>query len=246
MKFKHLLFLTVLMILKSCGQSSPKSELSSEKSPFPKLFLLSKGLVTDTLKNEFLKFIEKDPSTQSVAVIVNATKSQTKKVKKTKKVKRRFAEIGFDSTKIEMFDLNIRNPRDLSEFDIIYVLGGNPFVLLDEVRKSKANMVLKELTHQEKIMMGYSAGALLFGPSLDLMNDVDSLLGFNEIQLQNLSCLEIYDFLIFPHYEEFTSEVEGLAEEIDQFELKSNYKIHRLNDHEGIIFENGKMRLIGN
>ncbi|WP_271711707.1 Type 1 glutamine amidotransferase-like domain-containing protein [Marinigracilibium pacificum] len=211
-----------------------------------KLFLLSKGLTTDTLEREFLNLLEKEPQLNSVAVIVNASSTIQKKYKKTEKVKIQFTKMGFDSTKIELFDLMKTSHRELSRFDIIYILGGNPFLLLNEVNKSGAHKTLESLMFKDKILMGYSAGSLLLGPNLSLMNHVDSLLGFNEINLKELSCIGLYDFYIFPHYTEFTSQVPELAAKIENFESLSDKPLHRLNDNQGIIIQNGNMEIIGN
>ncbi|KAA3636268.1 MAG: hypothetical protein DWQ02_08550 [Bacteroidetes bacterium] len=242
------LFICLVIIFLACNSSDNNTTKEQEQTGIqPKLFLLSKGLETDTLKQAFLEFLDTEVNKQKVAVIVNASSSDKKKVKKVKKVKRRFQEIGFDSTQIELFDVMKRNPRELVDFDIIYTLGGNPFLLLDEVKKSGAGAVLSEIAYEykDKVLMGYSAGTLLLGPNMELMNAVDSLLGFNEMQLTELTCLELYDFLIFPHYDEFTAEVEGLAEAIRQFEEQSTFEIIRLNDNEGIMIKDGQMKFVG-
>ena len=147
--------------------------------------------------------------------------------------------------KIEQFDLMLRDPVELSEGDIIYVLGGNPFLLLDEVKKSGADKVLKDLAYQDKILMGYSAGSLLFGPSLVLFNYTDSLLGFNEIGLKELDCLGLYHFHIFPHYADFTNQEPELVGNIDEFEKQSDLPINRINDNQAIIYKEAKIEIIG-
>ena len=242
------LFVFLGVFVLACNSSDNNANKKQKQTTIqPKLFLLSKGLETDTLKQAFLDFLDTEVNEQTVAVVVNASSSEKKKVKKVKKVKSRFYEIGFDSTKIELFDVMKRNPRELVDFDIIYTLGGNPFLLLDEVRKSGAGAVMSEIAYEykDKVLMGYSAGTLLLGPNMELMNAVDSLLGFNEMRLTELNCLELYDFLIFPHYDEFTAEVEGLAEAIRQFEEQSTFEIIRLNDNEGIMIKGGRMQIVG-
>lgn len=239
----------VSCILGSCQENTSKqtgSDAENEKNLITsKLFLLSKGLTTDTLKNEFLGLLEKAPEMNSVAVIVNASTSDKKKIKKTKKVKAQFAEMGFDSTRIGLFDLLKTPPTDLTNFDIIYILGGNPFVLLRDVHKSGSQKVLKELAYQNKILMGYSAGSLLLGPDLSLMQYTDSLLGFNQIELKELSCVGLYDFYIFPHYDDFTTQAPELKSKIEAFESLSSLPIYRLNDNQGIISLNGDVQIIG-
>jgi dipeptidase E len=234
------------MLFISCQVQKSKSFHQEDSPQYPKLFLMSKGLVNDSLKAEFLKYIDEDPALLSVAVVVNATGSERKKIKKTAKVKKRFAEIGFDSSSVEMFDLLKRDNADLYTFDIIYILGGNPFRLLSEVKSTKADSTLIDLSQKGKILMGYSAGSLLCGPDLKLMNAVDSLLEFNEQGLDELSCLNLYEFYIFPHYEDFTNQVPELKDMIIDFENHSVLEVIRLNDNEAVVIENGERRVIGN
>lgn len=244
------LIITTLLLLGSCRErkvsNEEKESAAISNQSYPRLFLLSKGLTTDTLKKEFLNFLDGDLEKLSVAVVVNASSTDHKKRKKTKKIKVQFNSIGFDSTRIELFDLMKRSPQELSKFDIIYILGGNPFLLLDEVNKSGAHSVLKELAYQDKFLMGYSAGSLILGPDLTLMNNVDTLLGYNEYDLKQLSCVGLYDFQIFPHYSNFTTQVPELIDKIDEYELKSNYPIYRLDDNQGIIYRDGVIKIVGN
>ncbi len=245
--FLILLMTSTFLLNSSNVKKGGLKESNQEKSEqiYPRLFLLSKGLTTDSLKAEFLRFLEKEPDTLSVAVVVNASSSDKKKIKKTRKIQIEFTSLGFDSSKIELFDLMKRPPQELLKFDIIYILGGNPFLLLDEVNKSDARSTLMKLAYQDKVLMGYSAGALLLGPDLTLMNHVDTLLGFNEDSLKELTCLNLYDFHIFPHYNDFTSQVPELIASIAEYELQSNLPVYRINDNQGIIYHRGNVRIIG-
>ena len=242
---KLFLFAVILFYIPACSSGDDASDAETKREINSSLFLLSKGLKTDALKGELLKLLEKDASMYSVAVVVNASSTEKKKRKKTRKIKLQFHELGFDSSRVEMFDLMTRNSNELKNFDIIYILGGNPFLLLDQVNKSGSRDLLYELAYQNKILMGYSAGALLLGPDLSLMNSADSLLGFNELGLQELDCIGLYDFYIFPHYDDFTAQAPELITVINDFESGSKLPVQRLNDDQGIIFQNGKMRIIG-
>lgn len=242
---------TLISILFIIGASTPFScqqpqTQNAQPKTFhtPSLFLLSKGFENDSLKAAFLDFINLAPARQRIAVIPNATNKKSKQVKKTQKAKGQFAEMGLDSSLVDLFDITQTDPQGLHAYDIIYILGGNPFVLLDHLKQTGTDSVLIRLAQEGKILMGYSAGALILGPNLELMNEVDSLLGFNEMGLQNLDCLGLYDFVMFPHFEDFTSQVEGLAEVISHYEARADHKIYRLNDNQGIAYKDGKVRMI--
>ena len=242
-----LILAIAVFITSSCltGTDDTKKPDNQTETTHPSLFLLSKGLKSDTLKEAFVRFIGQDPAGMSVAVVVNASSSDKKKNKKTRKVREQFAPLGFDTTKIALFDLMKTPPKKLADYDLVYILGGNPFLLLDEAAKSGALPVLKEFGLKGKKLMGYSAGSLLLGPDMSLMNYADPLLGFNELGLTELTCVGLYDFHIFPHYRDFTAEVPELADSISAFEAQASLPVYRLNDNQGILYENGKAQIIG-
>ena len=58
-----------------------------------------------------------------------------------------------------LFDLDARPRRLLNSYDVAEFIGGKPFYLLDAVRKSGAETVLREIA-ADKILIGWSAAAL--------------------------------------------------------------------------------------
>lgn len=58
-----------------------------------------------------------------------------------------------------LFDLDACPRRLLNGYDVAKFIGGNPFYLLDAVRKSGAETVLREIA-ADKILIGWSAAAL--------------------------------------------------------------------------------------
>ena len=232
----------VFCFLLSCKNDTPQEKDLILTS---KLFLLSKGLVSDALKAHFVSFIGENRATVTVAVIPNAINSEEKMFSKTEKVKKRFVTIGFDTSKISLFNIETTNPAQLLNYDLIYILGGNPFLLLEKLKATQTDSILQEFAALGKTIMAYSAGVLILGKDLNMMNDLDDLLGFNEIELENLDGLALYhDFKIFPHYDEFTEEVDGLKEAIEIYQQENQVKLFLISDDQGIIYENGKARLI--
>ncbi|NNE26514.1 MAG: type 1 glutamine amidotransferase-like domain-containing protein [Saprospiraceae bacterium] len=136
------LLIPICFICISCSdrkdKNSDEAQAAQDVSSPYQLLLLSKGLATDTLKQAFLNLLDDEPDVLSAAIVVNASSTEKKKLKKYKKIKLQFESLGFDSTQVQMFDLLKSEPTELKHFDIIYVLGGNPFLLLDELNKSGA------------------------------------------------------------------------------------------------------------
>lgn len=227
----------VVLVLLSCTWDSKQHDTATG----PTIYLLSNGLVNDVLQKELVQLCKDFHEPMKVAVIVNATSSPTKRLEKLSKVKSRFYTAGLDTTHIESFDLLDQRPDLLLNYDIVYTLGGNPFLLFKEAQSTNVYNVLKNFP-SDRILMGYSAGSLWLGPGLELMQSVDSLLGFNDIGLEDFEGLGFYDFHMFPHYNDFTKEVAGLADEIAAFEDRQHQEILRLNDEEGLIIIGGQSR----
>ncbi|GAB2658335.1 Type 1 glutamine amidotransferase-like domain-containing protein [Kribbella swartbergensis] len=86
----------------------------------------------------------------------------------------------------------------LTEYDGLWVRGGNVFVLRAALAKSGADRILPELIHAEEIVYaGYSAGPCVLAPSLrglELCDDVDAVDG--EVIWDGLGLL---DHAIVPH-----------------------------------------------
>lgn len=113
--------------------------------------------------------------------------------------KAKLIEFGFDPIEYDLFGKDITTlRRDLTSFDIIYVEGGNVFYLMNEVRKSGFDQVIKELLADGKLYMGSSAGAMVMGPSLEHLLSIDdpSLVP----ELTDYSGLGITELNIVPHY----------------------------------------------
>ena len=84
------------------------------------------------------------------------------------------------------------------EKDIIYISGGNPFNLLYHTKKSGADEILKHLASQNVIIVGVSAGALLLGPHIKIVQFFTPQM--NTLDIKDFSALNLTDKLIFPHY----------------------------------------------
>lgn len=108
-------------------------------------------------------------------------------------------EMGF---KLSDYDLKNKTASqlraDLSNFDVIFVSGGNTYYLLDIVRKTGFDLVLKELLNKGIVYIGASAGSVLLCPTIDHVRLIEhpeeapALIDFTGLGLTN--------YLIAPHY----------------------------------------------
>lgn len=95
--------------------------------------------------------------------------------------------------------------NNLLKSNILVITGGNTFKLLDNLRKSGLDKAVKEFTKKDEfILAGFSAGALVLTPTIEVCN----LPNYDEnlVGLEDLTGLGIVNFEVFPHYDEFEQE----------------------------------------
>ena len=87
----------------------------------------------------------------------------------------------------------------LQSSNILVISGGNTFKLLGNLRTSGLDKAVLEFTRKDTfVLSGYSAGALVLTPSIEVCNlpKYDS----DAAGITDLTGLQIVDFEIFPHY----------------------------------------------
>lgn len=122
--------------------------------------------------------------------------------------------------------------RDLSQFQVIFVEGGNTFYLLNEIKKSGFDIVVKELLDKGVIYIGASAGSMILGPDLNHLIKIDHPETVPE--LTDYTCLGLIPERIVPHYgrEKYAAVHAALAAEWGD-------KVLQLRDDQALIVNDG-------
>ena len=118
----------------------------------------------------------------------------------------------------------IGNEININEFDVMYMMGGNTFYLLNIIRKTGFDKNIKEFINSGKIYIGSSAGSEILGNSIDVAIGYDD----NNVNMTDFTGLKIVDGLIIPHCnrkEDF----------INKLKNETNEKLYLLYDGDGII-----------
>ena len=135
---------------------------------------------------------------------------------------------------VELFDLDKQPAELLSEYDVVEFIGGNPYYLLKSIRKHHAEAVLKDIA-RTKILIGWSAAAFVFGPTLELVNRYSPEMNF--LGLTDLKGLSLTEVQVLPHYSRFLSRFEGFEETCRAYEEEHNVRVIRINDGDGVIMD---------
>ncbi|MGG4266203.1 Type 1 glutamine amidotransferase-like domain-containing protein [Peribacillus simplex] len=201
-----------------------------------KVLLTSNGFFTDLIKQQFLQLIDGDLSNLKATIITTASHN---------KQNNRFAMkakedlLGFGFKKVDFNDVEFDKPELLEKYNVIYINGGNPFYLLYHMKKSGADSILKNIAKQNTIILGVSAGAIILGPNIEVVNYFTPQR--NTVTMQNLTALGLTNKAIFPHYdrEDLFQNNSGrsIEDRLKVFENIKKCSVVRLKDDESVLIQ---------
>lgn len=194
------------------------------------LLLCSNGLSSPTL----LEAVRPCVAGKRTAALVVTADDQYKE--KNWHVPRCRAELESLGLAVTLFDVDARPADDLLAFDAVEFIGGNPFYLLDALRRADARQVLLTLA-RDRLLIGWSAAAFVFGPTLALVNRYSPEL--NTVGLTDLTALALTDAQVLPHYSRFLTRFQDFEATCAAYERETGCKVLRLDDGEGLFIENG-------
>ena len=135
---------------------------------------------------------------------------------------------------VDIFDL-YKQPDDLlAGYDVVEFIGGNPYYLLHSIRQNNAAEILKDIA-TNKVLIGWSAAAFVFSPTLELVNCYSPEMNF--LGLTDLNALSLTQVQVLPHYGKFISRFEQFEEKCRTYEKTHNVNVIRINDGEGVFID---------
>lgn len=192
------------------------------------LVLCSNGLSS----NKLLSFVkERVVDCKTAALVVTADNEYKEK---NYHVQRCIKELESLNLMVDTFDLDKQSPELLMNYDVLEFIGGNPFYLLHAIRQSNATDILKNFA-EKKILIGWSAAAFVFSPTLELVNGYSPEMNF--VGLTDLNALALTKVEVLPHYNKFITRFEQFEEKCSAYEKEHNTIVIRLNDGDGVIVD---------
>ena len=124
------------------------------------------------------------------------------------------------------------------EADVIYFTGGNSFFLMDQLRKTETDELLKKELANGKLMIGESAGAIICAPTIQYIEQMDEKP--EDYSQEDNEGLDLIDFYVLPHY--LTAPFKKITERImAEF---SDLNICAINNHQAIIVNDEGSKVI--
>lgn len=137
----------------------------------------------------------------------------------------------------DYFDHQDDLEKKLSEFGVIWVRGGNAFVLRAAMKRSGFDVILRQLIKKEGILYGgYSAGVCVLAPTLRGIELVDdpTVKPYGDDTETIFEGLNIIDYSIVPHYQSNHPESEKM-ETVVEYMKKNEIPFKTLKDGEVIV-----------
>lgn len=153
--------------------------------------------------------------------------------------KKLFKKIGAISTEMDISKVEYSTIKSVfEESDVIYFTGGNSFFLIDQLRKSGADELLKKEIMNGKLMIGESAGAIICAPTITYIKRMDEKP--EDYSQEDDKGLGLVDFYVLPHY--LTAPFKKVTEKIvSEF---SDLNIRPINNHQAIIVKDESAKVV--
>ncbi|MBC7546768.1 Type 1 glutamine amidotransferase-like domain-containing protein [Candidatus Saccharibacteria bacterium] len=136
--------------------------------------------------------------------------------------------------------------KKLEQFDLVWVRGGNVFVLRRAMKQSGFNEIITELLKNDEIAYGgFSAGACVMGSTLHGLELVDNAHVVPRGYISDIiwDGLNILPYAFAPHYNSDHPESSMINEAVEYFE-KHHIPYKALRDGEAILINRGQESVV--
>lgn len=200
------------------------------------LILTSDGIDSKEIEEQFKKII----NTKTRIAIITTAKNEKEKSNGAQKIYKQFYEM--NPKKIDFIDIEIQDVDLLMKYDLIHLVGGNPFRLMYWLNKTKSKHTFSELVKNNKTISGTSAGSMVLGKYIGICDYLSPEM--NDVKLKDLSGLELTEINICPHYNNFPSMYQDCDSKVKRCETENNIVITKLCDGQALIIDNNKIKLL--
>lgn len=131
--------------------------------------------------------------------------------------------------------------KNFEDYACLYIGGGNTFSLLKELKESNTLKKIQEYLTNDGIIYGGSAGAIIFGKSLESCKTDDE----NRVNLEDIEGFDLLnDYSLLCHY---TNRDEKRTEESTNYllELSKTKKVCAIPEEDTLIVSNDEIEIIG-
>ena len=147
---------------------------------------------------------------------------------------------------INVIEMDVKNKNEseirkiINEASIILVAGGDTFYLMEKLRESGADKIIKEFIEKGGIYIGSSAGSIVCCPTIEGAEEFDNpSLAPN---LKSFDGMSIFNDVIIPH-----THKEKYFERVKRATMKlefKGYKVYPLTDDDVLFFDGNSSKIL--
>lgn len=143
---------------------------------------------------------------------------------------------------IDVLEISTASASDitgkLKRNDYVYVSGGNTFFLLQELKKTGADLLVLEHINSGKLYIGESAGSMIMSPNIEYVKDMDDCK--KAVELNIFDALGVIDFYPIPHQGNFPSK-KAVEKIIGKYEQA--LELYPINNSQVILVDDESVRV---
>ena len=193
------------------------------------LLLTSSGFKNTKVVEIFIGLVKKPLDQLSVVFIPTASRTP-EELRYVELSKQELYELGILDIKILNLDHKLSSD-ELLHADVIYVCGGNTRYLMNKMKESGLDVLIKKF---EGIYVGVSAGSIVAGPDIEI-----STVFHESDSGTDTKGLGLVDFAVTPHYQMKEKTI------IDEFKKTVTYDVIELTDNQAALVYEGNTTIIG-
>lgn len=201
------------------------------------LILTSNGISSEKLFDKTKELLKENM--KSVALIPTASNAREDKVFNILRHTEIFGRLGLS---VEIFDIDVQNPKLLNKYDVIFLMGGNPFYLLEIMRKTNCKELFSSYL-KSKIIIGASAGSLVLGTTIGLVYDLHPDLNAN-VGLTDFTGLCLTNLNVYSHVLKYVEIIDRFLERMHDFENRTGLQITCINDGQAVLISDEEIVVI--
>lgn len=195
-----------------------------------KLYLASYAMVTmaKIIKHEGRDFVRKK------AIFIPTAGDPYDNKDFIKADKNALEKYGLDVVKIDVKNKDEEEIRKaIDGADVVLVAGGDTFYLMEKLKESGADKVIKEFIEKGGVYIGSSAGSIVCCPTIEGAEEFDDPSLAPE--LDNFDGMGVFKDVIIPHThkEKYFERVKRATKKLES----KGYKVHLLTDDDVLFFD---------
>lgn len=147
--------------------------------------------------------------------------------------------IALEKYGLDIVEMDIKNKNEeeirkaILSADIVLVAGGDTFYLMEKLKESRADKIIKEFVERGGIYIGSSAGSIICCPTIEGAEEFDN--PNLAPKLDNFNGLGIFRNVIIPHAQK-EKYFERIRRATERLESKG-FKVYPLTDDDVLFFD---------